>query len=55
MKRIKRNGIIYNVLDETDTEYVVESIFDYANPPKHRKLKMWWDKKYCKLVKDEDE
>jgi len=48
--RVKRYGVWYKVIDETDHEVCVEDTFSFAQPPYKRKLKCWWDKKYCQII-----
>ena len=45
--KILRDGEAYEVVGETHEEYAVLVSFDFANFPYKRKLKLWWDKKYC--------
>lgn len=54
--KIERDGSIYEVIDENDFEYQVKFSFTAAcNDGKRefRTMKLWWYKKYCKLVKGE--
>ena len=45
--KILRDGEAYEVVGETHENYAVLVSFDFANFPYKRKLKLWWDKKYC--------
>ncbi len=40
------------VIDECETDFCVIDNYDYAQSPRSRQLIMWWDKKYCKVVKE---
>ena len=57
MKVIERDGIIYDVIDETDTDYCVEQSFDYACRGTRiaKTLKLWWDKRYCNVILEDCE
>jgi hypothetical protein len=54
--KIERGGSIYEVIDEVDTDYQVQTLFRYSckdGKSDFRMLKLWWDKKYCNPVKGE--
>jgi len=50
--RIIRDGKQYTVVDKTEESYAVLVSFRFATFPYKRKLKLWWDKKYCTVVKE---
>ena len=47
---IIRDGKAYEVVDEVEDMYAVVSVFDYAEFPYKRELKMWWHKKHCTII-----
>ena len=49
---ISRDNTNYNVIkySHETNEVCVECEFDYATPPRKRKLKLWWKMKYCKII-----
>jgi len=49
---IVRDGKLYEIIDESKTDYAVMAEFDFAEPPHERKLKLWWDKRYCTVVRE---
>jgi len=54
--KIERGGSIYEVIDEVDTDYQVQTPFRVVcdnGEIKVKMLKLWWDKKYCNPVKGE--
>jgi len=54
--KIERGGSKYEVIDENDLEYQVQSPFRVAcgnGKSEVKMLKMLWYKKYCKPVKGE--
>jgi len=51
--KVERDGKIYKVVDETENEYCVEAEFDFY-PDTKRILRLWWGKKYCKIVKENE-
>lgn len=48
--KVERGGKEYEVLDETETDVLVEDEFLYADEPHKRMLQMWWDKKSVRIV-----
>lgn len=50
--KIMRDGAVYTVVDETETDYAVEFAFLYEEEPRVRILKMWWSKELCKPITD---
>jgi len=48
---IERDGKIYEVIDETETDYQVEIPFEFESEGT-KLLKLWWSKKYCKLIRE---
>lgn len=53
--RIRRDDRIYDVIDETETDYAVSVPFRYSEKPYVRNKTLWWDKKLCTKVEDEYE
>jgi len=48
--KVKRDGNIYEVIDESDTDYAVEVEIEYQEGLKKEKL--WWSKKSCEIVEE---
>ena len=48
---IMRDGEYYEVIDECGDEIAVNAVFQFANYPYTRELKLWWEKKYCTVIK----
>jgi len=51
MTTIMRDGECYEVIDECGDMFAVCVVFHFADFPYIRELKLWWDKKYCTIVK----
>jgi len=49
---ILRDGKSYEVVDEVGDMYAVAVLFDFAEFPYKRQLKLWWSKKHCTVIKD---
>lgn len=49
---VKRDGRWYRVVDEYDTDYLVECEFDFAQPLRKRILELWWSKEYIEDVRN---
>ncbi len=47
--KITRNGNTCEIIDETQDEYCVAIPFNFAGG-KTKTLKLWWNKKYCRIV-----
>ena len=45
----------YKVIEESETEIRVEDIFEFAQDPAFRKLKMWWAKELCHIIEIDSE
>jgi len=50
MTTILRDGQAFEVIDECGDMYAVCVVFQFAEKPYSRELKLWWDKKYCTVV-----
>lgn len=57
-KFVLRNGLQYKVVDESKTDYCVETELPYEDPEDPnktimRKLRLHWDKKLCTEIIDQ--
>ena len=48
---IMRGGKCYEVIDECGDMFAVSVVFHFATFPYIRELKLWWEKKYCTIIK----
>ena len=48
VKKVERDGDIYDVIDETASEYKVRFITSFAG--KKRIMEVWWCKECCNIV-----
>ena len=53
--KVKRDGEIFDVIEYVpeSQEVCVEDIFDFADKPYKRPVKLWWSLEDCEIVKDE--
>jgi len=53
--KVKRDGEIFDVIEYVpeSQEVCVEDVFDFADKPYKRPVKLWWSLEDCEIVKDE--
>ena len=52
--KVKRGGKIFDVVEyvSESQEVCVEDVFDFADKPYKRPVKMWWSLSVCEIVDD---